>query len=66
MHLAKMNNLSKHHCVGLPEARVPMQLHRLHRLKAGPVKLFLFEGSSIVLVLWIKRSFEYRGVKRNF
>jgi len=32
-----MNNLPKHHGAGLPEARGPMQLHRLHRLKAGPV-----------------------------
>jgi len=32
----KMNNLPKHHGAGPPEARGPMQLHRLHRLKAGP------------------------------
>jgi len=31
-----MNNLPKHHGAGIPEARGPMQLHRLHRLKAGP------------------------------
>ena len=31
-----MNNLPKHHGVGLPDARGLMQLHRLHRLKAGP------------------------------
>jgi len=31
-----MNNLPKHHGAGPPEARGPMQLHRLHRLKAGP------------------------------
>jgi len=32
----KMNNLPKHHGAGLPDARGPMQLHQLHRLKAGP------------------------------
>jgi len=32
----KMNNLPKHHGAGSPEARGPMQLHRSHRLKAGP------------------------------
>ena len=32
----KMNILPKHHGAGPPEARGPMQLHRLHRLKAGP------------------------------
>jgi len=32
----KMNNLPKHHGAGPPEARGPMQLHRLHRLMAGP------------------------------
>jgi len=31
-----MNNLPKHHSAGAPEAWGPMQLHRLHRLKAGP------------------------------
>jgi len=31
-----MNNLRKHHGAGPPEARVPMQLHHLHRHKAGP------------------------------
>jgi len=31
-----MNNSSKHHGARPPEARGPMQLHRLHRLKAGP------------------------------
>jgi len=31
-----MNNLPKHHGAEPPEARGPMQLHRLHRLKAGP------------------------------
>ena len=25
---------------GAPEARKPMQLHRLHRLEAGPVYIF--------------------------
>jgi len=29
-----------HHCAGPPEARGPMQLHRLHRLKAGPAYTF--------------------------
>jgi len=33
----KMNNLPKHHGTGPPEALGPMQLQRLHRLKAGPV-----------------------------
>jgi len=28
-YLAKMNNLPKHHGAGPPEARGPMQLHRL-------------------------------------
>jgi len=41
VYLAKMNNLPKHHGAGpqrrgATEARGPMQLHRLHRLKAGP------------------------------
>jgi len=31
-----MNNPPKHHGARPPEARGPMQLHRLHRLKAGP------------------------------
>jgi len=31
-----MNNQPKQHGAGPPEARGPMQLHRLHRLKAGP------------------------------
>jgi len=35
-YLAKINNLPNPHGVGPPEARGPMQLHRLHRLKAGP------------------------------
>jgi len=35
-YLAKMNNQPNHHGAGLLEARGPMQLHRLHRLKAGP------------------------------
>jgi len=30
-----MHNLSKYHGAGLPEARGPMQPHRLHRHKAG-------------------------------
>jgi len=34
----KMNNLIKHHGVGSPEGRGPMQLRRLHRLKVGPVR----------------------------
>jgi len=34
-YLAKMNNLSNHHGAGPPEARGPMQPHRLHRLKAA-------------------------------
>jgi len=32
----KINNLPKHHGAGPAEARGPMQLHRLHRFKAGP------------------------------
>jgi len=32
----KMNNLPKHHGAEPPKARDLMQLHRLHRLKAGP------------------------------
>jgi len=35
-YLAKMNNLPKHHDAGPLEARGLIQLHRLHRLKAGP------------------------------
>ena len=35
---AKMNNLFNHHGAGPPEAWGPMQPHRLHRLKPGPVK----------------------------
>jgi len=31
-----MNNLPKHHGAGPAEAGGPMQLHQLHRLKAGP------------------------------
>jgi len=31
-----MNNLPNHHGAGPPEARGPMQLDRLHWLKAGP------------------------------
>jgi len=33
-----MNNLPKHHGAGPPEAPGPIQLHRLHRLKASPVQ----------------------------
>jgi len=36
VYLAKMNNLPKHHGAGPPEVRGPVQLHCLHRLKAGP------------------------------
>jgi len=44
-YLEKMKNLPKHHGAGLPdpeargppEGREPIQLHRLHWLKAGPV-----------------------------
>jgi len=35
-YLAKMNNLPKHRGMGPQEARDPMQLHRVHRLKADP------------------------------
>jgi len=35
-YLEKMNNLLKHQGAGTLEARSPMQLHRLHRPKAGP------------------------------
>ena len=41
-YLAKINNLFNHHGAGLPEARGPMQPHRLHRLEAGPGR----EGNS--------------------
>jgi len=34
--LAIIYNLSKHYGAEPPEARGPMQLHRLHRLEAGP------------------------------
>jgi len=32
----KINKLTKHHGAGPPDTRGPMQLHRLHRLEAGP------------------------------
>jgi len=35
-YLVKISNLLNHHGAGAPEARGPMQPHRLHRLKAGP------------------------------
>jgi len=35
-YLAKINNRPKRHGAGPPEARGPMQPHRLHRLKADP------------------------------
>jgi len=41
----KKNNLPKHHSAGPTEARSPMQLHRLHRLKAGPGNNSLFRLS---------------------
>jgi len=34
--MAKMNNFHKHNGAEPPEAQDPMQLHRLHWLKAGP------------------------------
>jgi len=33
-YLPKINNLAKRHGAGPPEARGPMQSHRLHRLRA--------------------------------
>jgi len=36
VYLAKINKLTNHHGAGPPEARGPMQMHRLYRLKAGP------------------------------
>jgi len=39
-YLAKLNNLPNHHGAGPPEARGPMQPHRLHRLKAGPESIY--------------------------
>jgi len=39
-----MNNLPKDHGVGPPGARGPMQLHRLHRLKAGSADNYLKLG----------------------
>ena len=41
-HLEKMKNLPEHHGAGTPEARGPMQLHRL---KAGV-------GRALVLNFW--------------
>jgi len=45
-YMAKMNNLPKHHGAG-PEARVSMQLHRLHLLKGGSAVDLLTHRSSI-------------------
>ena len=42
-----MNNLPEHHSPGPPEARGTMQLHRLHRLKAGPARLVITENSVV-------------------
>jgi len=42
LHLAKMNNLPKHHGAGHPDGGGPMQLHRLNRLKAGPGTITLW------------------------
>jgi len=42
----KMNNLPKRHGAGPPEARGPMQLQRLHRLKAGPGLATVKSGKS--------------------
>jgi len=42
-----MNNLPNHHGPGPPEARGPMQQHRLHRLKAdGPGRDVFEAGGS--------------------
>jgi len=55
---AKMNNLFNHHGAGPPEAWGPMQPHRLHRLKPGPVKhcrndeTGLIRFSSVLLKCW--------------
>jgi len=46
-----MINLPKHHGAGRPEARGPMQLHRLHRLKAGP-RCHLSLGNSVRIPSW--------------
>jgi len=37
---AKTNNFPKYHGAGSPEARGPMQLHRLHQFKVGPGSSF--------------------------
>jgi len=42
----KMNSFPKHRCAGPPEARGPMQLHQLHRPKAGPDNKNMTYGSS--------------------
>jgi len=49
VYLPKMNNLPKHHGAGpqrrgASEARGPMQLHRLHWLKAGPASQMKWLG----------------------
>jgi len=42
----KMNNLPKHRGAGPPVVRGPMQLHRLHRRKAGPGKTKVLSDSA--------------------
>jgi len=43
-----MNNLAKHHGVGPPEARGPMHLHRLHRLRLAMAAVMLHIWNAIV------------------
>jgi len=49
----KMNNLPKHHGAVPPEARGPMQLHRLHRLKASPAHIYGCYSSPTSRSWWI-------------
>jgi len=65
-----MNNLPKHHGAGPTEARGPMQLHRLHRLKAGPgTEDQTFSSFVHVQIVPIRATFRCRPnvqIKRSF
>ena len=54
-----MDNLPKHHGAGPPEARGPMQLHRLHRLKAGPDRELWALSSLWLATLWFALTARY-------
>jgi len=42
---------------GAPEVRGPMQLHRLHRLKAGPAQHFHISFNCVIYKTWVWHSF---------